>query len=298
MGGLSTTHYDSATIAISSSADGDVATATSGATVGGRALTATALGPDDGLRIALIEVVSLRSSNNTYTLGVVDNTDSLGDWLGGSSESGFVWRRISQIERFTGGSPTSNHGVSAGDVGMLVYLYVDPASRKIWIAASQRENGRYGDGQFARPDLGTDPTYTVPGSGPLRIALSPARGAGSDTNALRLRSRHSQIPVGIDRLGARPWDSRTITLTGTLDASDVSVGETLRWAWFDHSSPHLITSAPTSVGSTTVLAGTPPTYSIAASTSLEAGGTGMLVVMKSDGTPIDCRAHAAPVTVP
>lgn len=37
MAGLSTTHYDIATIAITSGASGDVATATSGGTVGGRA---------------------------------------------------------------------------------------------------------------------------------------------------------------------------------------------------------------------------------------------------------------------
>lgn len=297
MGGLSTTHYDAATIALSSDAAGDVATATSGGAVGGRALTHNAYGSDGGLRIAVVEVVALRSTVNIFTLGVVDNTNSLGDWLGGGAESGFAWRRVSQIERFVAGSPTSNHGISAGDVGTLIYLYVDCGSRKIWIAASQREGGRYGDGQYARPDLGTDPTYTVPGTGPLRIALCPLRGASGDANALRLRSRHAQIPLSPgDMLGGQPWDARQITITGTLNPDQIDVGQTLRWAWFDHASPHQIASAPTLVGTLTVGAG--HSYSVSPWTSLDAGGAGSLLLMDPDSDATQAWSHYRPVIVP
>lgn len=297
MGGLSSTHYDSATIDISSSAAGDTATATSGATAGGRALSDVAHGSSGGLRYAEIEVVSLRALSNAFSLGVVDNTSNLADWLGSGSESGFVWRRISQIERFVSGGPTSNHGVSAGNAGMRVLLWVDCASRKIWISATTRESGRYGDTQAARPDLGDDPTHTIPGTGPLRIALSPVRGIAGDANALRLRSRHSQLQVGsADRLGALPWDARQVTISGTLNPAQVDIGQTLRWAWFDHARPHEIATEPTSVGTLTVASGY--AYSVTPWTSLDSGGLGSLLLMDPDSDETQAWSHYRPVVVP
>ena len=292
MAGLSTTHYDSATISIAAEAAGDTATATSGGTAGGRALSDVSHS-SGGLRYFELEVVQLRSTLNTWTIGVVDNTSNLGLWLGGGTESGFLWRRVGQIERFVGGSPTSVHGVSSGDVGMRALVWVDPVSRKIWITATDRNGGRYGDWP-ARPDLGTGETWTIPDTGPLRVALCPIRGDGTtDANVLRFCSRYSQLRVrGAELLGALPWDARTATVVE--DVSGVANGTVLRWAWFDESRPHLLTQ-PTSQGSVTVASGQ---VSVSVSTSLDAGGIGSLLLSNTDGAVVQCRSHYAPAVAP
>lgn len=292
MAGLSTTHYDSATIALSSGASGDVATATSGGTVGGRALSDIAHGSGGGLRYCEIEVVSLRSIVNAWTIGVVDNTSNLGVWLGGGTEAGFLWRGNPAILRFVNGGSSTSHGNSEGGVGMRALLWVDCASRKIWLTATDREGGRYGE-PTARPDLGTVQTWTIPGTGDLRVGLTPARGSTGDANALRFRSRYSQLRVrGAELLGALPWDARSSTIVA--DVSGVSNGTTLRWAWFDENRPDLLTQ-PTSQGTVTVTSGQ---VSVTVSTSLDAGGVGFLLLSNTDGTVVQCRSHAAPAGAP
>lgn len=296
MAGLSTTHYDSATIAIASATAGDTATATSGGTLGGRALSDVAHS-SGGLRYFEVEVVQLRSSTNTWGIGIVDNTSNLTQWIGGDTHSGFWWRDSSAISLYASGARLSFHGNSAGGVGMRALVWVDPASRKMWITATDRVGGRYGDGT-ARPDLGTGETWTIPGTGPLRVALSPSRGDGAtNANVLRFCSRYSQLRVcGAEQLGALPWDARTITLSGPLNPDHVAVGEGLYWAWFDHPNPLAISTAPTSTGTVTV--GSGPSYEINVITSLDASQVGSLLIMKDDGTPVACRAHYAPVSVP
>lgn len=297
MGGLSTTQYDAASIELIGTHS---VAALSGDNPSGRALSDRSHGSSSGLRYVEAEIVQRRSGTPWHWgIGFVDTTAHLSDWIGKQEHPGV----------YQANPGTTDHGLIAnaayvstniaGAVGWIwpgsrIGLWLNTATRKVWVAT--HAEGRWlPELRFGRPDLGTDEYWTVPGTGPIRFAITPGFGSGSNRNVIRVHTRPGEF-LAIDTYGATAWDSRTITLTGTLDASDVSVGDTLRWAWFDHESPHLITSAPTSVGSTTVLTG--PAYSIAASTSLDSAGAGMLVLMKSDGTPIACRGHVAPVTVP
>lgn len=295
MAGLSSTLFDSASIDLT----GDhSASAKSGSTISGRALSDVAHGSGAGLRYLEVEVTALRSSGNRWWgVGFTDSSGSLTRWIGaGADQSLYLGATIATgLNIYINGNNQGGAGSSLQGVGARLLLWLDPATRRVWVSSRPRNGFLIGASYAARPDLGTQQSWTVPGTGALRFAVTPGFGSGDDRNTVRVRTRHSEMLNG-ELYGALPWDARSVTLTGGLNPAHVSVGDTLRWAWFDHSSPHELSSAATSRGSTTVLAG--HTYSITATTSLDAGQVGSLVLMRSDGTVVAARSHYCPVTAP
>jgi hypothetical protein len=293
MAGLSATHFDSASISRTVSADGDIATATSGGTSSGRALSDVAHS-SGGLRYAEIEVISLRNGTNSFGIGCVSSTANLSQWIGQGVDKGFYLRVSGNtMQAYLNGAMSTVHGQSIADVGMRWLVWLNPASRKMWLTTTDREGGRYGDGPNANPAAGTSESWVVPGTDPIRLAITPGYGSGGDANALRLRTRYTQLRGrGAELLGALPWDARESTIT--VNVSGVSDGTTLRWAWFDEPRPDLLTQ-PTSRGTVTVSGGA---VSVTVSTSLDAGGIGTLLLSTTDGTVVQCRSNYMPAVAP
>ncbi len=294
MGGLSSTLFDGATIAITSGASGDLATAISGGTLGGRALSDTAHGSAAGLRYFEVEVVSLRSTANSYGVGLCSAASNLTSWVGSDTISdGFWWRDTAGSAVIYANGSTSTGGFSGteGNAGITISGWVDCATRRIWMRPTDLQVG-YPD-RAGRPDDGTAQNRTLAGTADIRIALTPARGSSGNANALRLKTRYTQLRLqGSALRGALPWDARSVTLVE--DVSGVTNGTTVRWAWFDQARPDLLTIAPTSTGTATVTSGQ---VSVTVSTALDSGGIGSLLLSNTDGTVIQCRSHYAPAAV-
>ena len=300
MAGLSATHYDSASIERIN--DFTVA-ALSGSNITGRALSDIAHGSGAGLRYVEFELFSRRGSQSWHWGGgFVDNTDNLADYLGAQSYQ-CLYQAIPLTEDhcvFAGNAVViANVGGTAQIMpGARIGLWLDTATRRVWVATHSVDavdGGWLPKLRSGRPDLGTDPVWTVPGTAPLRFAVVPGWGSSSNRNVVRVHTKHSSF-LAIDTYGALPWDARMITLTGDHNPAHISSGEDILYAWFDHENPSEITTAPTSVGTTAAMSG--PGYSIEVLTYLDPGQTGSLLLMKADGTPIACRSHYAPVVTP
>jgi len=169
----------------------------------------------------------------------------------------------------------------------------------VWITSRPRNGWLVGVAENARPDLGTGESYTVAGSGAIRIAITPGYGSGGDANVVRLRSRHGELQVR-ELYGALPWDARTSTISLTLrdpvSGDFIASGTNFSWVWFDETTPDTL-GMPTSQGTGTV--GVSGAASCPVTTSLDPGGTGWIVVSTSDGSALDqCRSHAMPVIAP
>lgn len=289
MAGLSTTLYDTGSIELIGTHS---AAAKSGSDGAGRALSD--VGHSTGLWYAEVELAETRSTTPRYWgIAALSNTGSLNVALGADTDAGyyagFFGSPISQYLN-AGFGPTFGQ-INPHTPGQRLRVWVNATTRKMWLSARPFVGGTWSG--INPPSSGIGETWTIPGSGPIRIALRPANGSGADRNVLRFRSRHSEIdasPIELD--GALPWDARTATVVE--DVSGVPDGTVLHWAWFDETRPHLLTQ-PTSQGSVTVTSGQ---VSLSVSTSLDAGGVGSLLLSNTDGTVIQCRSHYAPAVAP
>lgn len=292
MPGLSTTLYDTASIDI---IDGHSAAAKSGSDGTGRALSD--IGHSTGLWYAEVELSATRSTTPRYWgISALSNTGSLNVGLGADSDAAYYAGFFgTPIARYLNAGFGQTFGtINPHTPGQRFRVWVNAATRKMWMSARPFVGGTWSGNLIDRPSSGSGETWTVPGTGPIHIALRPANGSGSDRNVLRFRSRYSEIDVSpIELDGALPWDARTATIVE--DVSGVENGTTLRWAWFDQSRPDLLTVAPTSTGTATVTSGQ---VSVSVNTSLDAGGIGSLLLSNTDGTVVQCRSHYAPAAAP
>lgn len=293
MAGLSATLFDARSIEI---VGGHSAAAISGSDGTGRALSD--VGHTTGLWVAEVEVTQYRSGGTAYWgCGVLSDTANLNVGLGAGPDPGYYFGFFGSIQRYLNASFSGGGtGLAQFDSlpGLRIRFVVDAATRKVWIGGHRVTGmGTYAQGS-GQPSLGTGEHWIVPGSGPLRIALRPANGSASNRNVLRLCSRHHEL-TSFERDGAQPWDARQITISGTVNSDHAPVGSQLRVAWFDHPSPHEITTAPTSV--TTITVGAGGAYSVTIWTSLDPGQPGSLLLMRDDGTVVQARSHYRPVTV-
>lgn len=295
MAGLSATLFHSASIDLI----GDhSAAAKSGSSISGRALSDTAHGSTAGLRYLELELTQLRTSSSSwFGAGFTDVTSGLTTWIGGAAEAGvYVGAGSeSEVRAYVSGGPGAFIGTSLLALGTRIGLWLDPSTRRVWVSTRPRNGWLVGVSAAARPDLGTGEQWTVGGTAAIRFAVTPGFGSGSDRNVVRARTRYGELLNG-ELYGARPWDAREVTISGTVNTAHASVRASLRWAWFDHASPHLIVTAPTSVGTLTV--GSGGAYSISVWTSLDAGQVGSLLLMRDDGDVVQARAHYMPRTAP
>lgn len=295
MSGLSSTLYDTGSIEI---IGGHSAAAISGSSISGRALSDVSHGSSAGLRYAEIELTDIRSTTERFFgAGFVDSTASLTSWIGAGGNHGVYLGAggVDAVNQYVNGGLLGGGGNSNLAAGARICLWLDCGNRKVWVSTRPRVGNLLGASVTARPDLGTGESWTVGGTDPLRLAITPGYGSGSDRNVARLRSRHTELLVG-ERYGAQPWDAREVTVTGTVNTAHAAVGSTLRWAWFDHPSPSEIVTAPTSVGTLTV--GSGGAISASVWTSLDAGGVGSLLLMLDGGDVVAARSHYMPVAAP
>lgn len=294
MAGLSATLFDSASIDLI----GDhSAAAKSGSSISGRALSDTAHGSTAGLRYFEVDLTGIRSSGNRwFGVGLTDSTSSLTSWIGAGTDYGIYLGApsASSLGLYVNGAGSRFIGESLLAQLARIGVWVDTSTRRVWITSRPRGGYLVGTAIDARPDLGVGQSWTMPGTGALRVAITPGFGSVGDRNVARFRSRHAELMVG-ERYSAQPWDARQITISGTVNTDHAPVGSQLRVAWFDHASPHEITTAPTSV--TTITVGAGGAYSVTIWTSLDPGQAGSLLLMRDDGTVLQARSHYRPVTV-
>lgn len=297
MGGLSNTYVGSGVVRLD--AYRCRASGTNEPPAVGQILSDTAHPRIDQLRYFEVEFESVNETagRRLISIGLRGATTEL-DTTPGVGTAQAVLDGISDLgglSIFQSGSPIVNYQASRGlqviGAGKLYRFWVHLQTGKVWVtneAQPQQATAAF------RPDLGTGPLWTMAEtSGDIRIALGPAYGSTPpNTNVIRLRSRHQDL-LCKPLYGAIPWDAQSVTIVSTV--SGVANGTTLRWAWFDEARPDLMTIAPTSTGTVTVISGQ---VSVLVSTSLDPGGVGSLLLSNTNGAVVQCRSHYAPEVVP
>lgn len=294
MSGLSSTLYDSGSIEL---IGGHSAAATSGDDGAGRALSDVA--HSTGLRYAEFELTQVRSTvPNYYGVGATSDTGSLNMWIGSGTDAGF-YIGFGGVARFQSGGITQSVGTVSVSLSQRMRVWVNCATRKMWVSARPWVGPTWWT--IASPATGTGEAWTIPGTGPIRLACRPANGSGTNRNVLRFRSRYSEIDVSpIELAGALPWDARSVTINLVMRESIggryIAAGTEVSYAVFEGSTPGVL-STPTTVGTATM--GAYGSLALPASISVDPGATLGVLVSTTAGTPgTQARSHYMPVTAP